>query len=264
MVVVASASEPRFTDKVADLLDQVDYRQLGSSAEREAVYRLRYEAYRREQTIAPSRSQSFSDPYDDADNGHIFGAYIEGELVGSVRIHVATREHPYCPSLNAFSDVLGPEILAGKTIVDSTRFVTSRKHAKQYNGLHLVTLRLCWMAVEHFEADHFLAAVRAEHQAFYRRTFGHRLVCAPRSYAMLNTPICLMTVRYADVASDVHRRYPFFRSSAFERRMLFDDKAWADGGRRETAQPRVDIDANLQTRGKVRLRQRDGNYSASA
>jgi len=30
-----------------------------------------------------------------------------------------------------------------------------------------------------------------------------------------------MTVNYKDVADQVHRRYPFFRSTFFERRMLF-------------------------------------------
>jgi hypothetical protein len=31
-----------------------------------------------------------------------------------------------------------------------------------------------------------------------------------------------MTVHYQTVADDVHRRYPFFRSTFFERRMLFE------------------------------------------
>jgi hypothetical protein len=31
-----------------------------------------------------------------------------------------------------------------------------------------------------------------------------------------------MTVNYEEVADTVHRRYPFFRSTYFERRMLFD------------------------------------------
>lgn len=221
MVAASYAYEPSFSDKVSFLLDRVDYRLATNPDDLDAIFRLRYEAYRREQAIAPIRSQSFSDPYDEADNGYIFGAYVDGELVSSVRLHVASQAHPFCPSLSAFADILGPELVAGKIVVDSTRFVTSRRHARALNGLHFVTLRLCWMGVEHFAADHFLAAVRPEHQAFYRRTFGHRSVCAPRAYALLNTPISLMTVKYADVVDDVHRRYPFFRSSAFERRMLF-------------------------------------------
>jgi hypothetical protein len=107
-------------------------------------------------------------------------------------------------------------------IVDPTRFVTDRRYSRLSPGLPHVTLRLAWLAAEYFTADHFLVAVRAEHQAFYRRTFLHRRICDPRSYPLLAKPISLMTVHYPSVADQVHQRYPFFRSTFFERRMLFD------------------------------------------
>jgi len=91
-----------------------------------------------------------------------------------------------------------------------------------YPGLPHVTLRLAWMAAEHFSAEHFIVAVRAEHQAFYKRTFGHRSICGPRPYPLLSKPITLMTVRQVAVADQVYRRYPFYRSTFFERRMLFE------------------------------------------
>jgi hypothetical protein len=47
-------------------------------------------------------------------------------------------------------------------------------------------------------------------------------VCAPRPYPLLAKPIGLMTIDYQTVAEQVHRRYPFFRSTLFERRMLFE------------------------------------------
>jgi hypothetical protein len=34
-----------------------------------------------------------------------------------------------------------------------------------------------------------------------------------------------MTIHYPTVAEQVHRRYPFFRSTFFERRMLFERNA---------------------------------------
>jgi hypothetical protein len=39
---------------------------------------------------------------------------------------------------------------------------------------------------------------------------------------LLSKPITLMTVRPAAVADQVYRRYPFYRSTFFERRMLFE------------------------------------------
>ena len=94
------------------------------------------------------------------------------------------------------------------------------------------------MAALQFQAEHFLVAIRTEHQAFYRRTFRHRAVCPPRSYALLNCPISLMTVNCEHVAEQVYGRYPFFRSSAFERRMLFGGLA---GTREDGTKPAVSM-----------------------
>ena len=70
-----------------------------------------------------------------------------------------------------------------------------------------------------------MTMVRAEHQAFYRRIFGHRPICEPRHYPSLEKPISLMVLDYPHMVERVHRRYPFFRSTYFERRMLFDRPA---------------------------------------
>jgi hypothetical protein len=211
-----------FSDRVARLLDRIDCRLAESDAEREAIFRLRYQSYLREGAISPNFSRTFSDPYDQSENVWLFGLYLDGELASSIRIHVASRECPRFPGLDVFPDLLQPELDAGKVIVDPTRFVTDRRLSKLHRGLPYVTLRLCWLAADYFEADHFLVAIRAEHQAYYRRTFQHRLLCGPRPYPLLAKPISLMTVRYPDVADEVHRRYPFFRSTFFERRMLFE------------------------------------------
>lgn len=193
-----------------------------SEEEREAVSRLRYDSYRREGAIAPNSSGTFADAYDDKGNCWIFGLYIGDELASSVRIHVATRFSPTFPSLSVFRDILEPDLQAGATIIDPTRFVTDARLSRLYTGLPHAAVRLCWMAAEHFGATHLLAAVRAEHQAFYKRLLGHRVLCGARDYPLLTKPITLMTVDYREVMETVHRRYPFFRSTFFERRMLFD------------------------------------------
>src|SRR5262249_13562533 len=219
---LAFESQLSFSDRVAQLLDRIDCRPAESAEDREAIFRLRYEAYLREGAIAPNFLGTFWDPYDDADNAWLFGLYLDGELASSLRLHIPTREHPDSPSHHVFPDLLQPELDAGKIILDPTRFVTSRHHSRLCPGLTYATVRLAWLAAEHFEADHFLVAVRAEHQAFYRRTFNHRLICEPRPYPLLAKPISWMTVHYPSAADWVHQRYPFFRSTFFERRMLFE------------------------------------------
>ena len=85
-----------------------------------------------------------------------------------------------------------------------------------------MTIRLPWLASEYFGARSLLATVRAEHQAFYARVLGHRAVCPPRPYPNLQKPISLMTLDYHEARERVHARHPFFRSTYFERRMLFE------------------------------------------
>jgi hypothetical protein len=84
-----------------------------------------------------------------------------------------------------------------------------------------VTTRLAWLASEHFGTNLLLATVRAEHRAFYRRVFGHRLICEPRHYPSLIKPICLMALEYPQARERVVQRYPFFRSTVKEREGLF-------------------------------------------
>jgi hypothetical protein len=76
------------------------------------------------------------------------------------------------------------------------------------------------LASDYFSTDLLLAAVRAEHGAFYRRVFGHRLACEPRRYPLLSKPICLMALDYPQACERLQRQ-PFFRSTLLERRALF-------------------------------------------
>jgi hypothetical protein len=223
LVPVSAPAKPggHLADRVLALLERVDYRRSETSEEREAIFRLRYHAYRREGAIAPNAGERFADVLDATGNSAIFGVYIDGELASSIRLHVASRQVRDLPALEVFSDVLSPELAAGKTIIDPTRFVIDKAASKRFPELCYVTTRLAWLASEYFQTDLLLATVRAEHQAFYRRVFGHRTICAPRHYPSLAKPISLMVLDCAMARGRLLQRYPFFRSTFFERRMLF-------------------------------------------
>lgn len=218
-------SEASLSEAISWLLDRIDFRRADTAEERDAISRLRYEAYLREGAIAINSTGMFSDPYDETDNVYLFGLYIDGQLASSIRMHVATSEHSDFPSLHVFPEILQPYLDAGKVVVDTTRFVADETLSRRYRGLAYATLRLGWLTAAYFNSDYCLAAVRTEHQAFYRRAFSHRLIGEPRPYPHLEKPICLMAIHYPSVADDVHRRYPFFRSTLFERRMLFERSA---------------------------------------
>ncbi|SDT42971.1 hypothetical protein SAMN05444158_6013 [Bradyrhizobium canariense] len=220
---VGSVAEvsPVTTPRISDPLDQVDYRLARTREEKEEIYNLRYRAYLREGAIRSSADQRVTDDFDDAPNAWTFGVYFHGELYSSIRVNVLTPTWRTSPSLAVFGDILQPKLDQGLVFIDSTRFVADPDKVKNFPELPYVTARLGSTAGVHFNADYGLAPVRAEHQAFYRRVFLQETWCEPRLYPGLLKPVGLMAAHYPTVREKVLARYPFLRSSAFERRMLF-------------------------------------------
>ena len=140
------------------------------------------------------------------------------------------------PSVELFGDVLHPKLDQGLVFIDSTRFVADPDKARNFPELPYVTVRLGSMAGVHFNADYGLAIVRAEHQAFYRRLFLQETWCEPRLYPGLVKPVGLMAAHLPTVRERVLARFPFLRSSAFERRMLFER-----GAQRRPSSPDVTV-----------------------
>jgi hypothetical protein len=228
----AAGTTPAAFGRNSDLLDQVDYRLAETPEEKEEIYRLRYRAYLREGAIQPTSDQRVTDQYEDAPNAWTFGVYFQGELYSSIRVSVLTSEWRMSPSVELFGDVLHPKLDQGLVFIDSTRFVADRN----FPELPYVTVRLGSMAGVHFNADFGLAIVRAEHQAFYRRLFLQETWCEPRLYPGLVKPVGLMAAHLPTVRERVLARYPFLRSTAFERRMLFERS-----GERRSSSPDVTV-----------------------
>jgi hypothetical protein len=209
-------------ERWSDPLEHVDYRLAETPGERDEIYRLRYRAYLREGAILPSRSERVTDRYDDLANNFTFGIYVHGELFSSIRVSVLAGEWRGSPSSEMFTDMLHPELDRGKIIIDPTRFVADPDKARLFPELPYVTVRLGYVACAHFHADIGLANVRPEHRAFYRKVFLQETWGEPRLYPGLIKPVGLMAARYPEIKERVFQRFPYMRSSAFERRMLFE------------------------------------------
>ncbi|MFL6827306.1 MAG: N-acyl amino acid synthase FeeM domain-containing protein [Bradyrhizobium sp.] len=205
-----------------DPLEHVDYRLAATREEKDEIYRLRYRAYLREGAILPSASERVTDRYDDAPNTWIFGIYLHGELYSSIRVSVLNSEWRGSPSSDMFADIVHPELDRGLTIIDPTRFVADPEKAKRFPELPYVTVRLGWIACGYFNADIGLANVRPEHRAFYRKVFLQEPLGEPRLHPGLIKPVGLVAAHYPSIREKVFQRFPFMRSSAFERRMLFE------------------------------------------
>jgi hypothetical protein len=222
MAILPTATPSTFVEHVTALLDIVEFRRVDSDSEKDAIYELRYEGYLNAGSIKPNPNRRFKDEFDDRPNSVSIGLYIEGTLVAAIRLSIGTREYPDIPAMHVFEDILAEKLEAGQIIIDPTRNVVSLQGARLYPKLPYLTARVGWLAGEYFGADLILATVRTEHQAFFKRAFGHRVICDARPYPTLEKPISLMTISYFAERERVLQRYPFYGSTAEERRALFE------------------------------------------
>ena len=154
----------RFADRVARLLERVEYRRADSPGDRSAIYRLRHDAYVHAGTIEARPSGQFHDAMDEADNAWLIGVFIDGELASALRLHISASLSAPLPTLTPFSDVLEPLLRAGNLIIDVTRFVAKLEFSQTYSEIPYLTLRPAFIAEDFLRADFIIAACRAEHR----------------------------------------------------------------------------------------------------
>ncbi|TMJ55999.1 MAG: hypothetical protein E6G85_02275 [Alphaproteobacteria bacterium] len=220
-----SGAEPRTPLLVrgAGLLDRIEYRLIETPEERDSVYLLRYRAYLHGGLISPSESKRVCDRYDDAPNVWIFGIFVDGELCGSFRLHVLTSEWRLSYTTELFGDVLHPRLDRGEVFIDPARFVADPEKAQRFPELPYLAVRLGYLACDYFNADTGLAMVRTDHQTFYRRIFLSEAIAEPRPFPGWHTKkVVLMASDFPNVREKILARFPIMRSSASERRMLFE------------------------------------------
>jgi N-acyl amino acid synthase FeeM len=214
--------DTRFSERTAELLRRVDYRRADTSEQREAIFRLRYDAYRRDDAIAPDPLGRVSDCYDDGANVHHLALYVDGELASALRLHVGSAQNPDFSALEVFPAYQQTELQSGTIYIGTSYVVADEKSARHYRQLPYLTLRLSVLAAEHFGAAECLIAASSEQRVFYERAFKYQTIGEARPCPPLLRPLSLMALHFPVAAAELYRRYPFFRSSAFERRRLFE------------------------------------------
>lgn len=218
-----------FSRSVLDLLERIEYRRCESGEDLEAVYRLRYRAFHSHGLLDTILDGKLVDHLDETPNCYSFGVFMDGELVSTVRLHHLTKEIPAAPIMTVFGDRLMPRLAAGDTFIDPSRLAIEPELSSTANrALPYVTLRLAVMANEYFDTTSCVSMIRAEHTSFYNRIFGSVQVGAPRIYPPFTMPIYLYESRCDENMQPTLLRFPFFRSTAGERRMMFAKPAMGD------------------------------------
>lgn len=215
------ARTSRFATSLMDMLERVEYRRVRLDEQFDPVYRLRYQAYRREDGIAVNSEEMARDHLDFTPNAMCHGVYIDGVLVSSIRLHFATAEHRHSPCMRMYPELLTSMLDAGKTYIDPSRFTADREATLAIPALPFITLRIAAMACEYFAADYCLSGVRDEHAAFYKRVFGSTEIAGHSQYPGMNFPVKLYAAEVGDIRNRVADRFPFFMSTLEERERMF-------------------------------------------
>lgn len=214
-----------FSLKVQRLLSRVEYRLARSEADLDQIYRLRYDANLREGAIVANPSGKLSDRFDETANVFNFAIDIDGVLTSALRLHLLTPDMPFSPALDAFGDLLQPEINAGKRIIDGNRFVANYPRARSFPELPYITLRIGILAALHFECELIVASVRSEHYPFYKREYMAEKLCEPRPYPTLVKPLSLISIDMERNGEAIMKRHTFYVSERGERERIFGKRA---------------------------------------
>jgi hypothetical protein len=212
----------RFSERLLRFLQRVEHRIAKSADQREAVFRMRYQAYLRNGLMtAHSDGQLYDPKYDDATNAWVTMTLVDGELAGTTRINVAYGDYSGLPAVHAYPEVMEPRLINQPVIVEFTRLAARLEMASVHPELAYMIMRPAFLAGEHFDADLAVASPRAEHLAFYRRVFDGVAWCEPRVYPGLTAKFACMGASFRAHRERIVARYPFYRSSAAEREALF-------------------------------------------
>jgi hypothetical protein len=219
----APETSPRsFSDRVLRLLERVKHRVAKTPADREAAFRLRFEAYQKIGFLLRSDDDELYDRrYDDDANAWITTTFVDGELAGTVRVNIGSGANAILPGIQVFADALAPRLSAGQVIAEFTRLAARLSLSGAYPELAYIIMRPAFMAAEHFDADWAVGSPRVEHIAFYQRVFGATVWRSPRDYPGLTAKLACVGADYRTARQLIESRYPFFKSSQVERESLF-------------------------------------------
>lgn len=210
---------------IMQLLEHVEYRLITGGEDSEAIYRLRYQSYLRSGMCGPIASGMFEDRWDNLPNSYRFGVYCYGQLVSTLRIHYISREYPYSPSVDAYPEILTERLARGETFIDGTRFATDPDGAPAPGVLPFVTLRLAMVASCYFRQNAVLTPVKVEHSAFYARYFQAEQRTEAKVFPGVLAPIALFEIASGENMRRTLERFPFFKSTPMEQRMMFANPA---------------------------------------
>jgi hypothetical protein len=217
----SEVGQSNFSKKLLEILDHVEYRRVETHEDMEEVARIRYRAYKLANILTLSGAKLIDD-VDFDDHAYIFGVYYDERLISTVRIHHVTPDHRVSTTREMYPNEIDKFLDAGMTLIDPVRFAADPDIIGEMPALPYLTLRIASMAADYFDADRVLQLVSPQHAPFYRRVFyADTVVPSQKNVGKYNIELTLMATRTNDVRVGLYKRFPFFVSEPYERRMMF-------------------------------------------
>lgn len=216
-----AGSEKSLNSKIMEVLDGIEYRRIDTLEDIAEAAVIRTSAYT-VSNLLTLNGIPLVDEVDFDSHAYVFGVYLGGRLISTVRLHHVTPDHRVTTTFSVFPDHLNAWLDAGKSFIDPVRFAADPEVAKGIPSLPFVTLRLAVLAAVHLGTDYVVQLSTARHAAFYRRIFQGKQVAEPIVGGKFNIPLALQATDVAETIDGLLERFPFFRSTHAERAALFD------------------------------------------
>jgi hypothetical protein len=186
----------------------VTYKLAATPESLEKVYRLRYQCYRRQNSIDPTPDEQFSDAFDTQPNSFNFLARNSAkEPFATVRISVVKPDLGWLdsPAKHVFGDHPAFHAIGRSTFVEASRLCFSQQARR---GLFVQLLGNMAALAEFFGAEWLVACPRAEHSEIYQRLFGFQLLSTPRKYYGVKFETTLLAVQRSELAKYIKDQSP--------------------------------------------------------
>ena len=187
-------------------------------AERDEVFRLRYDCYRRAGAIPPNPERRFRDDLDDLPNQFSFFSGSSAEAAATVRISVVRPDLDWTvsPAGRIYANHPRFRAVADTSFVEASRLCFGPRAGRDA----FLRLTAHMAALGEFYGVHWmLACPRVEHTGVYQRLFGFRPLAEARRYFGVAFQTRLLGVRTAELCAFVssNRRMTAAWSEALDR-----------------------------------------------
>jgi N-acyl-L-homoserine lactone synthetase len=206
-------------DKMMDILSRIEYRRVECFEDLEEIGRLRYLAYSDRGIVTKSREMIDEADFDP--HAHVLALYYEGRLLSSVRLHHVTPEHRLCQSASDFGSEIAALLDARRSFIDPARFAADPEAGAEFSWIPYMTLRPAIAAAAFFGADLVMQHVQTRHASFYKRVFYADTIVGSKYCPQYLCDLSLMCTDTRRTGPALLTRFPFFKTRASERTMLF-------------------------------------------